>query len=117
MLSIAYAFIDPVDKYEQLNQLIQKLSAPQFGEFNSLIVIAAAALSLVLYLIFYFLAYRNSDKAIYVYMGATICAFAVYIADLGPHLSSAISEIISTLACTIDGAIIAFLLLAKDKDA
>ena len=117
ILSIFYAFIDPVDKYEQLNKLIESLAAPQFGEFNSLIVIGAAALSLLLYLVFYFLAYRNSNKAIYIFVGATVCAFIVFIADLGPQLSSAVSEIISTLACTIDGVIVAFLLLAKDDDA
>jgi len=117
ILSIAYALIDPIDKYEQLNLLIEKLAAPQFGEFTTWIAGSIAALSLLLYFIFYFLAYKNSKNAINVFVVASICAFIVLISNLGPQISSGVSDIITTLNCIIDGIIIGLLLLEKSDNA
>jgi hypothetical protein len=114
--SIAYAFIDPTGNIKELNQYIELLAIPLFGDFNLWVVSVSALSSLGLYLAFYILAYRNSKKSIYVFACATFFACIVFIADMGPQVDSGINAIIELLACTADGIIIACLLLGANSE-
>ena len=111
VLSIAYVFFDPTDDIKELNQLIEKFQIPLFGEFNTWVVGLSALLSLGLYFMFYFLAYRNSKKAVPIFIAATFYACIVLISDMGPQIDSGVNTIIALLASTIDGIILACLLI------
>ena len=117
IIGIAYAFLDPAQQYEQLNQLIAHLAIPQFGVFNTWVVIFATFICLLLYFIFYFLAFRNSQKAVYVFIGAATLSIVANLSDLGPQVSSGISESISIISNIVDGIIIACLLISRADDA
>jgi drug/metabolite transporter (DMT)-like permease len=117
IFSIAYAFIDPTGNIKELNQFIERFEAPLFGDFNIWVGGISAFLSLGLYFLFYFLSYRNSDKSILVFVLATLFAFIVFISDMGPQLDSGINMILELIACTLDGVIIACLLLGRNNEA
>jgi hypothetical protein len=111
VLSIAYVFFDPANDIKELNQIIEKFQLPLFGEFNTWIVGLSAILSLGFYFVFYFLAYRNSKKAVPIFIAATFCACIALISDMGPQIDSGVNTIITLLASTIDGIILACLLI------
>lgn len=116
IISIAYAFIDPANDIKELNQLVEKLTVPLFGGLHLAIVLLSAALSLIFYIFFYFLAYRNSRKAISVFICATLFAFILFISDMGPQINSGVNMIIELIACTSDGIILACLLLGRKNE-
>lgn len=111
--SITYAFIDPTGDIEEVNKIIEKFSIPLFGEFNLWLTLVSAFLGLGLYFVFYFLAYRNSFKAVPVFIAATFFVFIVLASDMGPQIDSGINSILETFGCIFDGIIIGCLLLGR----
>jgi drug/metabolite transporter (DMT)-like permease len=114
--SIIYAFIDPTSDIEEVNKIIDKFSIPLFGEFNLWITLVSAVLGLVLYFVFYFLAYRNSLKAVPVFIVATFLVFIVLASDMGPQIDSGVLSILETFGCIFDGIIIGCLLLGRANE-
>ncbi len=114
--SLGYSFIDPTANIKELNIIIEKLSIPLFGEFNLWLTLVSAFLGLGLYFIFYFLAYRNSFKAVPVFIVATFFVFIVLASDMGPQIDSGVNSILETLSCIFDGIIISCLLLGRANE-
>jgi hypothetical protein len=111
--SLGYSFIDPTADIEEVNKVIEKFSIPLFGEFHLWITLVSSFLGLVLYSVFYFLAYRNSFKAVPVFITATFLVFILFVSDMGPQIDSGVNSILATFGGIVDGIIIGCLLLGR----
>ncbi len=111
--SITYALIDPTADIEEVNKIIEKFSIPLFGEFNLWIFLVSVIISLGLYFAFFYLAYRNSLKAIPVFIIATLLISVASISDMGPQINSGITSVLEMFGSIFDGIIIGCLLLGR----
>ena len=113
VLSISYAFIDPTGNIKELNQAIEKFEIPIFGDLTDWVIVVSAILSLGFFLTFYYFAYQNSKRAIHFFVAATFFSCVLLLSDMGPQLDSGVNAVIELFACTLDGIIIACIVLGR----
>lgn len=117
VLSISYAFIDPTGNIKELNQVIEKFEIPIFGDLTDWVIVVSAILSLGLFFTFYYFAYQNSKRAIYFFVAATFFSCVLLLSDMGPQLDSGVNAVIELFACTLDGIIIACIVLGRGYES
>jgi len=113
VISTLLPFIDSGSDSESVKMAIEPFVFPVFGESTEIVSGIAALIFLIASLGFYFFAWRNSKKAIWLFCTVYGSLFFVLLAEWGLKVQMGITEYIGSISCAADGIILCCLLFSS----